>query len=116
MGIQFLKEKSEFKLIHFLNYIVIFILSRYYNKQMNTNIQQKGNKHDVISFTTYIEIDMHGGDSLIGEDIFNWVPIIRDTLFDALQYKIDYVCFIPGKGIHSDFGIPKLFTTCYNNR
>lgn len=55
---------------------------------------------ETISFTTYIEIDMHGLDPQINRSL-DWVPIIRDALLSSVRHKVDIVSFIPGKGIHS---------------
>lgn len=55
---------------------------------------------DSISFTTYIEFDLHGTDPNI-RNHFDFLPLIRDALFSALEQKVDMILFIPGKGNHS---------------
>ncbi|OHS96013.1 hypothetical protein TRFO_10185 [Tritrichomonas foetus] len=53
-----------------------------------------------ISFTTYIELDMHGEDPNINKAL-DWVPVIRDALNSALAQHVDIVRFITGQGRHS---------------
>ncbi|KAK8860309.1 hypothetical protein M9Y10_011973 [Tritrichomonas musculus] len=67
------------------------------------NTEFKGRNHVIpesVSFTTFIVIDMHGSDPKIKKPL-DWVTVIRDALFDALEHKVDSVNFITGKGIHS---------------
>lgn len=67
------------------------------NKKLTTT---KKKIPETVTFTTFIELDMHGDDPRI-KKVLDWVPIIRDALFDALERKVDFVRFITGQGKHS---------------
>ncbi|KAK8839659.1 hypothetical protein M9Y10_032028 [Tritrichomonas musculus] len=49
-----------------------------------------------IKFSTFIELDMHDTDNEI-KDALDWVPIIRDLLFNCLTKKVNIVSFITGQ-------------------
>lgn len=73
--------------------------------QEQENTEELNIRNDIpiesVSFKTYIEFDMHGGDYHIS-DGFDWIQIIRETLNDALIQQVDIVKFIPGQGKHTN--------------
>ena len=76
----------------------------YTTKNNNKKINQKHiNFYDkeTVNYSTYIELDMHGSDPRAKRPL-EWVPVIRDALFSALEKNVDYARFIPGKGLHSN--------------
>lgn len=81
--------------------------SKVKQKKKNEKNQKKKKKSpkkkaipEKVRYKTFIELDMHGSDPRIKKAL-DWVPIIRNALFDALERKVDIVYFITGQGLHS---------------
>lgn len=94
-----------------------------HNNKFNTNnyncdvitrihINQRKKVKVIAKYKSYIELDMHGNDPLIKNSL-DWVPIIRDLIYDSYENKVYSILFITGKGLHSKNGIPTLRPLVY---
>ena len=68
---------------------------------------QKERVSDEVTMLSVIEVDMHG----LAYKPSEWSAPIRWTMEYSEMFDIDKVCFIPGKGLHSKDGVPKLRPT-----
>lgn len=58
---------------------------------------QTNKNGESVTFTTFIEFDLHGSDIYIF-DAFDWIIHIRDSLLSAHEQEVDFFHFIPGRG------------------
>ncbi|KAK8899138.1 hypothetical protein M9Y10_001439 [Tritrichomonas musculus] len=82
-------ESTKFEILNSIKYFA------------NMKDSKEEESPEPVNYTTYIELDMHGSDPRAKRPL-DWVPVIRDALFSALERNVDAVRFIPGKGLHSN--------------
>ena len=79
------------------------------NENPITHINEKEEikiRNESVSFKSFIELDMHGGDYHISNP-FDWIKIIREILQDAREQHVDEIKFIPGQGKHTNLNANK---------
>lgn len=54
-----------------------------------------------VSYKTYIEFDLHGGDYHVSGS-FDWVIILKEFLGNVQNHHIEAIKFIPGQGKHTN--------------
>lgn len=54
-----------------------------------------------VSYKTYIEFDLHGGDYHVSGS-FDWIVILKEFLENVQHHHIEAVKFIPGQGKHTN--------------